>query len=145
MANKIMKCLNIIADYLNKVISFITEIFSKLWKKININVKGFLKNPTRYLFYIVSVILPIIIYFLLNDLKFFTIILISFSTFLKYLNICVFDNLCIGGRHGRRPIKQTQQECRINLKNIKESLVFGFVSLLFLWFSKEIYQVFAGE
>lgn len=101
------------------------------------SIKGFSENPIKYLFYAMTILLPIITFFLLNELKIFTIILISYMTFLKYLNLCMFQKLCI--------LKNNEKECKLNETDLKEALSLGLGSFILLWLLKTIYKVFSGK
>lgn len=122
-------------NYLN-----ITNFVNKILKKLNsinvkVQIKNIAKNPLKYIFYIISIILPLFAYILLDDLKLYTIFLLSFTTFLNYLNVCVFEKLCL----------LKQQSCKINENDIRESLVVGLITFLFMWFSKITFNLFSGK
>lgn len=129
-------------NYFNKIKSIGINIINKsndLINKanININIKGFSKDPKKYIFYIVTIILPLMSLLLLRQLKGYTILLISFCTFLIYINLCTFQNLCI--------IKNKNKKCKFDIVDLKESLSFGLGALLLLFLSKRIFNLFAGS
>ena len=136
---------NIVMNYLNKIKNFTLSLKDKAFDKVgelsNIkikkpNVKGFSKNPAKYIFYILTIILPVIVFFLLKDLKIFTIILISYATFLKYLNLCIFQRLCVF---------KNKEKCKLDVDDLQEALALGLGSFFFLWLSKTIYKLFIGK
>lgn len=126
-------------NYLNKVKNIALSLKDKAFSKLNNisrpNIRGLSKNPVKYLFYILTIVLPVLSIFLLDNLKIFTILLISYSTFLKYLNLCVFQNLCI--------IKN-KEKCDLKMKDLQEAIALSFISFLFLWLSKTIYKLFTS-
>ena len=127
-------------NYFNKAVNFVSKLKNKAMKKININIpnlKGLSKNPVKYLFYAITIVLPVMAFFLLNNLKIFTIMLISYCTFLKYLNVCVFQKLCI--------LKNDNKKCKLDMKDLLEALAIGLGSFFFLWLSKTIFRLFSGK
>lgn len=131
------KTKNIGLNILNKGSKLIDYISNKI--DIEISVKGFSKKPIKYIFYIVTIILPLLAYFLLRELKGFTILLISFSTFLIYINLCIFQNLCIV------KVKNSQSSnCKLNINDLKECISFGFGGFILLWLSRKIFDLFSG-
>ena len=98
------------------------------------NIKGLSKNPTKYLFYMMTIVLPVLSCFLLQDLKIFSILLVSYSTFLVYLNICLFENLCI--------LPENKKNCKIKMIDIRESVIMGFSAFLLLWLCRSIFKLF---
>jgi len=124
-------------NYLNKAINFFSKLINRTMQKIQKpNLKAFSNNPVKYLFYTITIILPLIAFFLFNNLKIFTIILISYCTFLKYLNVCVFQKLCI---------LQNNEKCSLDIKDLQEALALGLGSFFFLWLSKVIFKLFSGK
>ena len=122
------------------MINQITNFFSKLWSNVKyilrnfptISITNFGKKPQKYIFYTISIFIPILSYILLiSELKGFTILLISFSTFLMYLNICVFENLCV--------IKN-KEKCDYDVKDLSEGAIVGLGSLITLFLLKRIYD-----
>ena len=85
-------------NYFNKILASTSNLFNKVKTSkfdMKFTIKGITKNPLKYIFYIISIILPFFSYILLDDLKIYTIVLLSFTTLLNYLNVCVFEKLCI--------------------------------------------------
>lgn len=128
------KYFNIVKKYTIKIFNFLNKLIltplNKSLKKVGI--RGFQKKPEKYIFNIVTLVLPILSFFLLSEFKYFTILLISFSTFLKYLNLCVFENLCL--------IKDNE-DCKLNLNDLYESILIGFASLLILFLLRRFHDL----
>ena len=127
-------------NFFNKVVIFFSKLKNRAMDKLDItipNLTGLSKNPVKYLFYAITIVLPLIAFLLFKNLKIFTIILISYCTFLKYLNVCVFQKLCI--------LNNKNKKCKLVMKDLKEALTIGLGSFFFLWLSKTIFRLFSGK
>ena len=133
------KLTNTVSDLFNKVWDFTKNSFKKLLKLIStinitgININGFAKKPSKYIFYTLTVVLPLLSYFLITEMKGYTILLLSFGTFLKYLNLCIFENLCV--------IKN-KEKCDYTMENLYDGLLIGLCTFIGLFLFKKFYDVF---
>lgn len=94
------------------------------------------KQPNiKNIFYTITLLLPLLSYLLFSDLKNFDILLISFCTFLTYINLCIYQKLCI------IPHKDS---CDIEIKenDLLESTLLGFICLISIFLLQRIYKLF---
>ena len=123
---KIVK--SFLSSFIKKITSFIKTFIKKL-SKLNI-----LDNPRKMIFYILSIGLPVLSYFLLSELKYFTIFLISFNIFLQYLNLCIYENLCIFE-------KKTKKPCKLSMKELRECIFVNISSFIIIFLLKRFYDM----
>ena len=121
-------------NILNKIIKGLIKFYNLIKNLLNKtpSLKQFTKKPEKYIFYIIIIVLPFLTFFLLPNLNGFTILLLGYSIFLKYLNLCIFKKICI--------IKE-KNKCNYDLDILRETLIFGFLSLLFLYLFKKLYDL----
>lgn len=124
--------LNFIKSYLKLFQNLISKIKIPIPK---INLKFIKQNETKIIFYIITLGLPVISIFLFQELKGFNILLISYSTFLTYISICILQNMCILSNKNCENIE------KVNQKDLIESLLIGFSTFTTLFIINRFYKV----
>ena len=109
------------------IFNFIKNIINQF----GLNSSKFNIQNKKYLFYILTLVLPILNFFLIKEYKYYTIILISFLTFLQYFNLCLFQKLCLINSNSK-------EKCELTLKEIYEGCVVYLSSFLLLFLMKRL-------
>ena len=121
-----MNFLDQVLAYLKKGIEFIGNHLFHIGELDPTKISG--KSYARFMFYAVSIIFPILSYLILGDLKTYTLILISYSCFVQYLNVCISEKYC----YAKKDV------CKFNEHDTREALSVGFIAFIVLWFFIEI-------
>ena len=121
-----MNILNQVLDYAKQGVDFIGNQLSFVGEVDPTKISG--KTYARIMFYATSLVFPILAYLVLGDLKGYTLLLISYSCFVQYLNVCISEKYCFAKKNN----------CKFNEHDTREALSIGFISFIVLWFFIEI-------
>ena len=125
-----IKNILLMLQYLEK---FMKKLITKIKNlTVNFSIKKYKKNPVKYIFYTIAIFLPLMSLIFL-DLKPFTILLLSYVISLTYLNLCLFDKVCIIKNEGT---------CKLNINDLYEALIYGVVCLILLLISQNLFRVY---
>lgn len=124
-------------NFLQKAKGILSRISSKL-SKVNFNFSIFKKNEIKYIFYTISMFLPLLIILLFKELKGYNILILSYTAFISYINLCIFQKICV--------LPQSKGKCepKVDRKDLVESLFIGLLSFLSLFAINRFYHLFMG-
>ncbi len=88
----------------------------------------------KFFFYSITLLLPLLSYLLFSELKGFNVLLISFGTFLTYINLCIFQKMCVFSHEEPCDIQLTQRD-------LLESIIFGFICIMSMFFLQRVYKL----
>ena len=103
-------------------------------KKIKNILSILKKNQAKYVLYTISFVLPIILLLPFRNLKPFDILLLSLLSFMCYVNMCLFEKVCI--------IPSSKDACNPQIEEIDllESLTIGLISFIILFLLNRFYK-----